>query len=43
MKLLKKKKQEEISLTHEQWDIMREFRKAPFKERFLQIESLVNS
>ena len=43
MKSTKKKNKEKLELTREEWDIMREFKKAPFKERFMQMEALLNS
>ncbi len=43
MELTKKKKKEKLEITREEWDIMREFRKAPYKERFIQMEAFLNT
>ena len=43
MKTLKRRKKEKLEITREEWDIMREFRKTPFKERFMKYDYIWNS
>ena len=43
MKLLNRKNNDKLEITREEWDVMREFRKTPFKERFMNMEALLNA
>ena len=43
MKTSRKRKKNTLEITREEWDIMREFRKTPFKERFIKMEDLLNA
>ena len=37
-----KKKDEKMVFSRETWEISREYRKAPFKKRYNEIEELIN-
>jgi hypothetical protein len=43
MKLPNKRKKENLQVTREEWEIFREYKKTPIRERFLKHEALWNT
>ena len=43
MKSQKKEKNRNLEIKREDWEILREYKKAPFKEKYLKNEAILNS